>query len=365
MQPIPTTGPDTHHMIMADDGGAALFIAYGAIMAYFPMRPSVNYGEPANPSVLYWDNGNIVFSVAGKWPGKNDYSDGAIVPTINFPASGFKLDQWNHIFLSIDFAAMKLTGGNTDKTRDYGKILPGVDHPWNDETPVYPPTITDAPKSVMIINGGAPVIASVEKSKNEITGQDVFVNKNFEPALCTYMDKNKQFMMSLDYKGKLTNVVPGQQPAQIGFPIISQEIGRWGVTGINAKIAYAYTHIYFDKYIEPTEKNLQAFFVRRERPTSDPDSSSLDIAPPAKDAAVKQFGNPDVWCYRSKGGGVRFENSQKLDDDGKSITAKKFKLIGPNLDPDEDTPEFPPPSPIRDFRPGPGQGTKKKNGTTA
>lgn len=348
MQPIPSPQPGG---ILANDGGPAKHFAYGALIAYFPMRPGVNYGEPANPSVLYIDGGTIGFSITGKWPGKNWTTDGEIVPTLNFsggpvpnaspPSGGFKVDSWNHIFFTTDLTTMVLADGNIDRGRDWLKPATTDGSPFMGETPLISPYVSKVPISAMVINGGTPIIPSVDITTDLVTGAPLLDYKNIMPSFCVFMDKTG-FAMELT-PGKIEQVAPGTQPGQIGFPVISQEINRWSATGPNADICYAYTHIWLDKYIEPTEKNLLAFFARSKN-----EKYNFVVPPSDKKAAVKQFGMPNIWCYRDKNNRIRFEDNQG--------TAGKFTVVGPEASPPE---EYPPPSAIRDFRPGPGQTAQK------
>ena len=203
--------------------------------------------------------------------------------------------------------------------------------------------MTKVPKSVFIVNGGTLRIASVEEGKDQFNNPTWTYKNMGTPKLCTFMDK-ANFAMS--FHGKIVDqAVPGQQPQQIGFPVISQEIGRWSATGSPADICYAYTHIYIDKYIEPTPKNLQCFFWRSKNP-----KYNHVVPPPDKRATIKQFGMPDVWLNRDENNGIRFEKNQNKD-------GPQFRVIGPEASPPE---EFPPPSAIRDFRPGPGQPVRPK-----
>jgi hypothetical protein len=299
LQPTPTDGPDEFQLIRVDTGGTGKYFAYGDIVFYFPERPGVTYGVPANPSALFYTpDGAVNFTLSGVYPGASTPRDLNIVPTLVLSCGGFKLDSWNHIFFTIDLTTMGLTGGNTDPTKQDLTQDPPVN------IPVHPPDMTTAPKCAMLVNGGTP-------------------NKDIQAELCSYMEK-------VGFKMMVKN-------GQIGLPIIPQEIGRYQMTGKNQKIRYAYTHVWFNQYIEPTEKNLSYFFTRSKNPKFN------NVVPPAdKKGAVKKFGKPDIWCYRDKLNNVAFERNQ-----GKAGT---FKTSPANTAP-------------KDFRPGPGQSAKPKTTT--
>lgn len=331
--------------IRADEYSGKYF-AFGDLIAYFPPRPGVNYGTPAQPSVLYIENDKVVFEMTGKWPGKCWYTDGAIVPTLKFDADGsFKPDSWNHVFFTCDLTTMRLTGGNQDRTRDTDIPPPDVGGSNAFETNIYPPSMTTPPKCAMVLNGvkkegfydPGGVIAGPP-------GEDsIIIPPSFWPTglFCTFMDNKEAFKMQL--KGAALNqpsnsISTGAPSGQVGFPVIPQEVGRWGATGKNQEVSYAYTHIYFDKYIEPTSRNLQCFYWRSKN-----SKYNFVVPPPDKTAAIKKFGKPEVWCYRDENNNIRFENNQG--------TGGKFKIVGEPTSP----PEYPGPSAIRDFQPGPGQ----------
>ncbi len=337
MQPTPTPVMGDKPDIRVDTGpGSGKYFAYGDMVLIFPKRPNATYATEehvtAIPSTLFYEGETIKFLLTGRWPEKTTPQDDEIVPTLTFSAGGFKVDSWNHIFLTVDLTTMVISGGQDDPE----KLI------WID-TIVGPqlvpeglriPEMVTPPKWAMYVNG-----------KAATKGTDL--NPNPVAQLTVYPSKNGHWKSEKTFKMALKD-------GQIGLPLIPEEIGRYKTTGPNQKIEYAYTHIWFDKYIEPTKANLSKFFWKSKNK-----DYNFVIPPPNKKAARKAFGKPDVWLYRDKAGGVEWKNLG---------TAGTFKIVGkPKTVTDKDETgaeikkEVKPPF---DYRPGPGQPKRKKTTTT-
>lgn len=304
--PTPTMGGNPHIRVPTSNG-AARYFAFGDLVVVFPQRPNVTYGQPAIPSTLWYESNSVKFLLTAKWPEENTTVDAEMVPTLEFTAGGFKVDSWNHIFFTVDMTTMVLKGGQDKKDLlEWVETLAGRALV---RVGLAPPYVETPPKFAMWVNGKPSTTAPV-------------------PQLTVYPSKGGHWAATPTFKMSL-------EGGQIGFPIIEQEKGRWKTTGPNQNIKYAYTHIYLDKYIEPTTKNLNKFFWKSKNP-----KFNNVIPPPDKKAAVKEFGKPDVWFYRDKMGGVEWKN---LGTGGSFLNAGTKP---------------------KDFRPGPGQPVRKKATTT-
>lgn len=306
MVPVPTPQVGIRPEVRVDTGGTGKYYAFGQLVVLIPERQGVTYGKPAIPSALYLDGGTVVFLLTGKWPEQTTMSDQEIVPTLKFAGGQFILDSWNHIFFTCDLTKMLLTGGQDDPTkREWVDTLAGKQEV---SVPLSPPDMATPPEWAMLVNG-----------KRVTSTAD---NPNPTPQLTVYPSNGGHWSSTPNFKMAL---------AQVGMPNIQQEVGRYKVTGPNADIEYAYTHIWLNKYINPTKENLSKFYW----PSKNPKYNNV-IPPPDKKAAVKAFGKPDVWLYRDKANNVKFENLGTLG---------KFTLTG---------------TAPKDFRPGPGQPVRKK-----
>jgi len=308
MQPTPTPVMGGHPNIRVDTGGTAKYFAFGDLVVVFDKIDGVNYGTPAIPSGMFYD-GSINFQVTSAWPEENTSADQEIVNSLTFKAGGFVLDSWNHIFLSFDLSGMVLGGEQDNKTLiEYVDTLAGVQA---FHVPLSPPSIQVPPKVAFFING---------KSQDSI---QVLPQFTVYPKKGQHWKDVKTFSMSLE-------------GGQFGMPSLEQEKGTWKVTGPNQKIRYAYTHVYLNQYIPPTKKNLSKFFW----PSTNAKYNNV-IPPPDKQAAVKAFGKPNIWLYRDKANGIEWMKNQG--------TGGGIALVG---------------SKPKDYRPGPGQPTRKKPGET-
>ncbi len=90
---------------------------------------------------------------------------------------------------------------------------------------------------------------------------------------------------------------------QFGIPITPQEAnpdpnnGHFSV-GLNAKMRFAYTQIWFNQYIESTDVNLANFAVIK---------GSVLVPPTNIMAAQNAFGPSDIYAYRDKNKGVQYQ----------------------------------------------------------
>src|SRR5215831_6341650 len=315
MQPTPTldpfgvnTGPDT-----------SKYFAFGDIVVVFPMIEDVNYGKPAIPSTLYYDNGQFKFLITAKWPEENQHADGEIVSTLEFSASGAKLDSWNHIFFTLDLSKMRLKKGQDNKTLT--QVVQTVTGPQTVHVPLAAPTLEDPPLYSFIVNGVLPdADEDNEKRKEKIVSK-----------FTTYPKHGEKWATGSSGIGSGDTAFAMALEGGIGHPILEQDVDRWKVNGPDRNTKYAFSHIYLDKYIEPTKENLSKFFWRSKNK-----DFNYVIPPPDKKAAVKKFGKPGVWIYRDKQSGVEWKNQGTLGG---------FALTGPKP---------------KDFRPGPGQPIRNK-----
>lgn len=338
LQDTPTNGPDGFDLIRVDTGGTGKYFAFGDLVIVFPERPNITYGKPAIPSTLFLDGSNIKFLLTGSWPEKTTGADGEIVPLLVFAADGFVKDSWNHIFLTIDLTTMKITGGQDDPVHlvptptAFGiAMLPA---------PLAPPDMATSPKFAMYLNGKEikPVPPSPEIAGSGNPG-----------ALLTVYAPGGTGRKSPKHWSSISTFNMSLEGGEIAFPIIKQEIDRYKVTGPNQRIEYAYTHIWFDKYIEPTKKNLSCFFWKVKNK-----NYNNVIPPPDKKAAVKAFGKPDVWFYRDKANNVKWQNLG---------TMGTFTVVGASGHA-ANAPKASRQPPPFDFRPGPGQPNRDKKPAT-
>jgi hypothetical protein len=336
VQPVPTTGPDLFNSIRVDSGGTGKYFDYGQIVVLFPQREGVTYAgagkKPSIPSVLYYDGSNIKFKLMGRWPENTTGKDKEIVPNLTFSGPGnFALDSWNHIFLSIDLETMVIAGGQDDITVTTIEPILGFKVPAGLELP----TMKVRPKFTIIVNGGKPTTAAEAPIIDFPIQPDPSLSGNPSAQLTMYPSKTGHWKSERYFKMQLHD-------GQVGFPIIPQEIGRYKVTGPNARMEYAYTQIWFTQAIEATDENLAKFFRRTKI------SGYNGVLPPVdKEAAQNEFGDSDIWCYRDKMDDIKFQDNQGRGPD--------FTVVG-----DVDSTTSPPRRPPFDYRPGPGQVKRPK-----
>ena len=349
LQPTPTTGPDAFNMIrMPESFGGGRYFCFGHIVIMYPEFPGVD-GEPlaytqdqgssehfgsepqgpAIPSTLYVtatptaDNkpggsGSVTFYMTGKYPPQADntakeFEGGTTIrdpepflPTLTFTSGGFKLDSWNHIFLTVDLTEMELSGGR--------KNLLDM---WDKGINVRPPVMGRPPKSAFIVNG--------QKSKAEPI-----------PSFQVYM--HNPFVMA---------------GGAFGLPLIPQDVGRCKVTGRNQKIRYHNTMVWFDKYIEPTKENMANFYWKSKNK-----DFNLVRPPPSQKDASKAFGKPHIWLYRDKDdqGDAPKDAYLQAEGDKDGIKFEKNHGTAGSFTFDGTKP--------KDYRPGPGQPRREKQSTT-
>jgi hypothetical protein len=330
VQPVPTTGPNLFHSISVDTGGTGKYFDFGQIVVLFPQRQGVTYAgagkKPSIPSVLYYDGTNIKFKLMGRWPENTTGKDKEIVPNLTFSGPGIVLDSWNHIFLSIDLETMVIAGGQDDPTVTTIEPILGFRVPAGLELP----TLTVRPKFTMIVNGSKPTTGAAPPIIDFPIQPDPDKSGNPTAQLTMYPSKTGHWQSERYFKMQL-------QGGQVGFPIIPQEIGRYKVTGPNARIEYAYTQIWFNQAIESTDENMAKFFRRTKI------QGYNGVLPPVdKEAAQNAFGDSDIWCYRDKQDDIKFQDNQGKGPD--------FTVVG-----DADSTTDPPRIPPFDYRPGPGQ----------
>jgi hypothetical protein len=323
LQPTPTNGPASNHLIRVETQvppfANGKYFAFGDLIILLDKQPDVTYGKPAIPSALYiGGDGSVSFSLTGRWPEKTTASDQSIVPTLTFTGGGFVLDSWNHIFFTADMTAMQVANGQDDPTlTEWVDTLAGVERVL---VGVWPPELSTPPTWAMVVNGK-------KSSDDPQSALTVY------PSADGHWDDVQNFAMQL-------------KDGQVGFPIIPQELNHWKATGPNEKIRYAYTQVWFDKYIEATPANMEYFFRKSEI------KAYNNVVPPFdKKGAQKQFGASNIWCYRDRDNDIKFQDNQ-------GSLGGSFKVVGDEVNigtaqkPDEK------PQPI-DFRPGPGQPLKK------
>ncbi len=92
--------------------------------------------------------------------------------------------------------------------------------------------------------------------------------------------------------------IPAIGGEQFGISITPQESDLHFSVGLNANIRYAYTQIWFDRFIEPTPTNLANFATIK---------GSTLVPPTDIFAAQKTFGGSDIYAYRDKNANVSYQ----------------------------------------------------------